>query len=67
MLWLQGTADEVYSVANAQEEMRLFTNSPDAELRIVEGGRHFLSTSDPGEVDAAAAEFIRRWTRRSVS
>ena len=67
VLWLQGTADEVYSVANAQEEIRLFTNSPDAELRVVEGGRHFLSASDPGEVDAAAAEFIRRWTRRSVS
>ncbi len=58
VLWLQGTADQVYSVANAQEEITLFTGA-DAELRIVEGGQHFLSASDPGEVNQAAAEFVR--------
>jgi len=26
-LWLQGTANEVYSVANAQGEIKLFVNS----------------------------------------
>jgi pimeloyl-ACP methyl ester carboxylesterase len=61
VLWLQGTADPVYSVANAQDEIGLFTRSPHAELRIVEGGRHFMSASHPEVVDAAAVEFIGRW------
>jgi len=62
VLWLQGTADRVYSVANAEEEITMFTASADAELRVVEGGQHFLSASDPDVVNAAAVEFIRRWT-----
>lgn len=62
VLWLQGTEDSVYSVANAEEEIRLFTNAKDAELRVIEGGQHFLSASDPEVVNAAAAEFIRRWS-----
>ena len=61
VLWLQGTADAVYSVANAQEEIQLFTNSKDAELRVIEDGQHFLSASDPEVVNAAAVEFINRW------
>lgn len=61
VLWLQGTADEVYSVANAEDEIGRFVNAPQAELRIVEGGQHFLSASHPRDVDAAAVEFIRRW------
>jgi pimeloyl-ACP methyl ester carboxylesterase len=62
VLWLQGTADPVYSVANAQDEIGRFTRSPEAELRIVEGGQHFMSASHPEVVDAAAIEFIRRWS-----
>jgi pimeloyl-ACP methyl ester carboxylesterase len=61
VLWMHGTADTVYSVANAEEEIQLFTGSPNAELRVVEGGRHFLSASNPDEVDAATVEFIERW------
>ncbi|MGY1636509.1 alpha/beta fold hydrolase [Geodermatophilus sp. SYSU D00742] len=61
VLWMHGTADPVYSVANAQDEIELFVNSPDARLRVVEGGRHFLSASDPGDVDAATIEFVDRW------
>ena len=61
VLWMHGAADPVYSVANAEEEIALFTGSGSAELRVVEGGRHFLSASHPAEVDRATAEFIRRW------
>ncbi len=61
VLWMHGTADPVYSVANAEEEIRLFVNSPGAELRVVDGGRHFLSASHPHEVDSATVEFIGRW------
>ena len=59
--WLQGTADRVYSVANAQEEIGMFVASPSAELQVVDGGQHFLSASDPSVVNAAAVEFIGRW------
>lgn len=61
VLWLHGTADQVYSVPNAQEEIRMFTRSPEARLETVQGGQHFLSASNPAEVDAAAIEFVRRW------
>lgn len=61
VLWLQGTADTVYSVTNAEDEIGRFTGAAEAELRVVDGGQHFLSASDPGVVDAAAVEFLRRW------
>ncbi|HJX43712.1 MAG TPA: alpha/beta hydrolase [Geodermatophilus sp.] len=60
VLWMHGTEDTVYSVANAEEEIGLFTGSPDAELRVVDGGRHFLSASHPADVDAATVDFLRR-------
>jgi len=53
VLWLHGTSDAVYSVKNAEQEIRLFVNSPEARLQIVEGGQHFLSFSHPKEVDEA--------------
>jgi pimeloyl-ACP methyl ester carboxylesterase len=62
VLRMHGTEDPVYSIANAEDEMKLFVNSPGAELRVVDGGRHFLSASDPAAVNAATAEFIERWT-----
>jgi pimeloyl-ACP methyl ester carboxylesterase len=62
VLRMHGTEDPVYSVANAEDEMKLLVNSPDAELRVVEGGRHFLSASNPEDVNTATAEFINRWT-----
>jgi pimeloyl-ACP methyl ester carboxylesterase len=61
VLWMQGTADRVYSVANAQEEITLFVNSSNAELRVVDGGQHFLSATHPDVVNAATVEFIKRW------
>ena len=61
VLRMHGTEDPVYSVVNAEDEMKLFANSSGAELRVVEGGRHFLSASNPDDVNAATAEFINRW------
>ena len=61
VLWMHGTADRVYSVANAQDEINRFVNSADAELRVVEDGQHFLSASDPEDVNTATIEFINRW------
>ena len=61
VLWLHGTSDAVYSVGNAQEEIKMFKNSPDARLQIVEGGQHFLSFSHPGEVDEAIVGFVGKY------
>jgi pimeloyl-ACP methyl ester carboxylesterase len=61
VLRMHGTEDPVYSVVNAEDEMKLFVNSQGAELRVVEGGRHFLSASNPADVNTATAEFIDRW------
>lgn len=61
VLWLQGTSDAVYSVANAEEEIKLFENSSDAQLQAVEGGQHFLSESNAVEVDAAVEAFVKKY------
>lgn len=58
VLWLHGTSDAVYSVANAEEEIRMFVSSPDAKLEVIEGGQHFLSFSHPKEVDRALLKFV---------
>jgi len=61
VMWLHGTADVVYSVANAEEEIKLFKNAKVAELKTVQGGAHFLSASHPKEVDNALIEFVGKW------
>jgi pimeloyl-ACP methyl ester carboxylesterase len=58
VLWLHGDADIVYSVKNAQEEIKMMVNSSDAKLVIVQGGHHYLSWTHPKEVDAALLEFV---------
>lgn len=61
VLWLHGTADEVYSVANAKEEIAMFVNAKSKELRVVKDGVHFLSASHPDEVAEAVLEFVVKW------
>ena len=61
VLWLQGTADRVYSVPNAEEEIGRFVNAANAELRVIEGGQHFLSATNPDVVNTAILEFTERW------
>ena len=61
VIWLQGTEDPIYSVANAEQEIRMFVNSLDAKLVTVQNGQHFLSASHPKEVDDALIEFVGKW------
>ena len=61
VMWLHGTSDAVYSVANAEQEIKMFVNSPEAKLVTVKDGQHFLSASHPEEVDNALLEFVGRW------
>jgi pimeloyl-ACP methyl ester carboxylesterase len=59
-MWGRGTDYAVYSVANAKEEIGLFTGPPDAKLEIVQGGKHFLSWSHPKEVFGFTMEFVKK-------
>ncbi len=61
VLWLHGTDDAVYTVKNAEREIKMFVNSPDARLQVVEGGKHFLSFSHPKEVDEALIGMAERY------
>lgn len=61
VLWLHGTADQVYSVTNAKDGIARFTASPSAELQIVDGGQHFLTASHPAIVNPAMCAFVERW------
>lgn len=51
----------VYSVANAEQEIKLFTNAESADLVTVDGGAHFLSASHPQEVDDALISFVGKY------
>lgn len=53
--------DEVAEALATGEPLALFVNSADAEPRVVEGGRHLLSASDPDDVYSATVEFVKRW------
>ena len=55
----------MYSIANAEEEIRMFVNAPEARLVKVQDGQHFLSASHPEEVDGALIEFVTKWHRGS--
>jgi len=59
VLWLHGTSDVVYSVANAEEEIKLFKNSSNARLVTVKDGQHFLSFSNPKEVVEHLLKFVK--------
>jgi len=58
VLWLHGTSDQVYSVANAKYEIPLFKRT-DAQLQVVQDGQHFLSFSHPEEVAQALLKFVK--------
>ncbi|KAI1464950.1 putative alpha/beta hydrolase [Daldinia caldariorum] len=51
--WLHGSADTVYTTAVAEEHSKLFTGSSDVQFDIIEGGSHFLSATNPKEVEEA--------------
>ncbi|RDW75806.1 alpha hydrolase-2 [Coleophoma crateriformis] len=51
--WLQGTEDIPYGVELPKEQIKLFVNSVDAKLEILEGGSHYLNASKPDEVSTA--------------
>ncbi|KAG4436911.1 hypothetical protein IFR05_007599 [Cadophora sp. M221] len=61
VLWLHGTLDALIPVASAEKEIKLFTNSLDARLLIIEGGQHVLSYSHQHDVEQNVAEFVSKY------
>ena len=51
----------MFSLANAQEEIKLFKNAVYAKVVPFEGGVHFLSWTHEKEVHQHILDFIREW------
>ncbi|KAL8703086.1 MAG: hypothetical protein Q9201_003723 [Fulgogasparrea decipioides] len=60
VMWLHGTNDAIFSVTDAEQEIKLFVNSPSAQLVTVKDGQHFLSASHPQDADDALVDFVGR-------
>ncbi|KAI1851953.1 hypothetical protein JX265_008241 [Neoarthrinium moseri] len=59
--WLQGTDDAVFPVKLAEEQIKLFTASKDAKFDAVEGGAHYLSASNPKQVNTALLAMVKTY------
>lgn len=59
----QGTDDVVYSFKNAEEGIKLFTQSVEAKLVRVEGGVHFLGWIYPQVVAQELLNFVNPRSR----
>lgn len=51
----------VFSVANAAQEIKLFTNSADAKLVSFKDGVHFLSYTHGDEMRQELVKFLYTW------
>ena len=60
----QGTDDVVFSLKNAEEEIKLFTNSVDARVVPFQGGVHFLSYTHQQKVHEEIIRFISTWKEK---
>ncbi|KAF5594847.1 microsomal epoxide hydrolase [Fusarium pseudoanthophilum] len=59
--WLQGTADPVFGTTVPAEHIKLFTSSPEATLDFVEGGGHYLSATNPKEINEAILKMVTKY------
>lgn len=55
----------VFSIQNAEEEIKLFTNAASTRLVRLEGGVHFLSSTYPQVVHQELLNFIQDGKRES--
>lgn len=58
----------VFSVRQAEEDIKLFTNSAEAKLVVCEGGVHFLGSTHGEKIRLELLEFVSKWNkgRKSV-
>ncbi|VUC26111.1 unnamed protein product [Clonostachys rosea] len=67
VLWFQGIDDVVFSVRQAEEDMKLFTNSAAAKLVTCKGGVHFLGSTHGETIQRELLEFISTWNKEGKS
>lgn len=56
-----GTNDVVFSVANSEKEIEMFTNALEAKLVVMEGGVHFLSFTPGKKLEKIILELTEKW------
>lgn len=61
VLWLVGSEDKLFTLANAEDEIKMFTASRDASVKTVDGGPHLMSWTHAEEVNRLVAEFVGRY------
>ncbi|MCJ1442245.1 MAG: hypothetical protein MMC23_002738 [Stictis urceolatum] len=62
VLWLHGSADEVFSVSNAEEGMEgLRKGGGEKRFEVVDGGVHFLGATHSKVVNENTLEFVERF------
>ncbi|KIW06740.1 uncharacterized protein PV09_02433 [Verruconis gallopava] len=59
--WLQGTKDVPYGTQVPGEQLKLFKNSRETKLRILENGGHYLNATNPAEVEEALLEMATKY------
>ncbi|CCE26580.1 hypothetical protein E4U09_004359 [Claviceps aff. purpurea] len=60
--WLQGTEDPVFGTVLPKDHIKLFTAATEATLTMVEGGCHYLSATNPKEVNEALLSMVKKYT-----
>lgn len=61
VLRMHGTEDAIYSVRNAEAEMKLLVNAAKASLLVVEGGSHYLNYTHADQVNRAVVDFLKQY------
>ncbi|KAL4907741.1 hypothetical protein BDW74DRAFT_175521 [Aspergillus multicolor] len=59
--WLQGTDDTPFATTVQPEQIRLFTQSKEAKLEIIEGGAHYLNATHPEKVNETILAMVRKY------
>lgn len=59
--WLQGKQDPVFPTNIAEEQIKLFTSSPEATLTLVENGGHYLNATSPKETEEAILKMVGKY------
>lgn len=56
---VQSPTDPVFGKDAPAEHIKFFTGTKDVTLTYVEGGGHYLSATNPKEVDAALLKMVK--------
>lgn len=59
--WLQGTEDVPYGKVLPVEQIKMFVNSKDAKLTLIEGGAHYLNATNPKEIGEAIIKMASKY------